>query len=500
MSAVVTNLKAPKSLPVIEVKPGRLAVMCDEAVAAVAKTLRVYDKGSVLVALNPSSGSCAALTSATMRVELARGARWMRKVKDQEDGWKLVPDDPPRAVASALVDMGSWEHIPVLKAVVDHQLWVSPGRAHPGGYDKETCVYSTALRPAASARADATREEAEEALCTLQDAIKTFPWADKCDEAAALASMLAALSRPVMKIAPLILITAPAPGSGKALLGRAISQFSEAATPPASPLAGDEEEIKKDLFARLLASQQVIFYDEVEKGPGAALDSISIRSLATSEVFSTRLLGASKSPAVSTCVTVVITANNATPAADSARRMLEIRLDPRCETPASRRFSGPPPAEIILGRREEMIRAAMTIQAAYIHAGRPGLDDLPPCSDFNDWNLWARGPISWLMDVDPAKRLVEAQQTDSTAGEIAEALSSIYRRMYTTRWKVTELLQHEDTTSALREAIGLPPNREPGSKQIGRWLFGARDRIAGGLVLRVASRAQGSITWRIDKA
>jgi len=500
MSAVVKLKAAPQGLPVIEVKPGRLAVMCDEAVAAVASTLRVYDKGSVLVALNPSTGSCAALTSATMLVELARSARWVRKVKDQEDGWKLVPDDPPRAVAAAVVDMGSWEQIPRLRAVVDHEMWCSPGRAHTGGYDNETGIYSTARASASPARKDATREEADEALCTLQDAIKTFPWAARHDEAAALASMLAALARPILEIAPMVLITAPTPGSGKGLLGQAIARFAQAEVCAGATLSSDDEEVRKDLFARLLAGHGVIFFDEIAAGTGAAIDSPALRTLATSQVFSSRILGSNKTAEVGTCAVVVVTANNATPSADSARRMLEIRLDARCETPAARRFSGPTSAEIISGKREEMIRAAMTIQAAYIHAGMPGIHDLPPVSNYNHWNLWARGPIAWLMGVDPAQRLVDAQRVDSTAGEVGDALAAIYRRMVGARWKANELLQHQDTTSALRDALGLPPTREPGTRQIGRWLLGARDRIAGGLVLREASRSAGSITWRIEKA
>ncbi len=498
MSAVVKPLKVIRKLA-IRVETGELAPMADQAERALAATLAVFDKGGALVLLDPICGATSILCPAVARIEMARAATWIKTIQTAQ-GPIEVPADPPLGVAEAIVKRGMWQHIPKLRAVVDHPLWCSAGRAHPGGYDKTTGIYCTARQPTATARADATREEAEEALCTLRDTLKTFPWASQVDEAAALAAMLAALSRSVMRIAPLILITAPAPGSGKALLARAISQFAQAATPPASPLAGEEEEIKKDLFSRLLEGQQVIFYDEVEKGPGAALDSISIRSLATSEIFSTRLLGASKSPKVSSCVNVLITANNATPAADSARRMLEIRLDPKCETPAARKFAGPQPAEIISARREEMIRAAMTVQAAFVHAGRPGLDDLPAASDFHDWNLWARGPVAWLMGIDPAARLIEAQKTDSAAGEVAATLETIYRRMSGTRWKAGDLLQHEDTSSAMREALGLPATREPSTQKIGRWLMGARDRLAGGFVLRLDSRASGSISWRIERA
>ena len=501
MSAV---LKQPTPQPdpevkarAINVEEGALARMVDQGEAALAATLRIFNMGGVLVSMEQVNGATAPLTSATCRVELARSARWVKSIMTKR-GPETIPADPPRSVAAGLVEAGAWKTIPALKAVVDRQLWLAPGKAHPGGYDRETGIYCT-TRAAALARADASKEEAEEALCVLRGAIKTFPWASECDEAAALASMLAALARPVLEIAPLVLITAPAPGSGKGLLAHAIAQFAQAQPVAGATLSSDDEEVRKDLFSRLLQGRNVILFDEIAAGAGAALDNPALRTLATSPRFSARILGASREAEVSTSATVIITANNATPGADSARRMLEIRLDPRCEAPASRRFEGPEPAEIISGRRGEMVRAVMTIQAAFLQAGRPGLGELPPVSNFRDWNLWARGPVAWLLGIDPAARLVEEQKVDSRAGEIAEALAAIYRQMSTTRWKAGDLLQHHGVADAMREAIGLPPAREPGTRQIGRWLTGARDRIANGLVLREASRAAGSITWRIER-
>lgn len=501
MNAVLKSL--PKALAAevrqIEVKPGRLGQMVDAGEVALASTGLVFNRGGVLVRLDPASGGTVPLASSVCRVDLARAARWVRQVRSEDGGWKLVQEDPPRPVSAALVEMGHWQHIPKLRAVVDHPLWLAPGRAHEGGYDLKSGIYCTAPQPAWRARADATQEEAEESLCALRDAIKTFPWAAPCDEAAALASMLCSLSRPVLEVAPLLLITAPTPGSGKGLLGQAIAQFAQASPAAGATLSADDEEVRKDLFSRLLQSRQVIFFDEIAGVAGASLDSPALRTLATSPIFSSRILGSTRESEVSTSTLVIISANNATPGADSARRMIEIRLDPRCESPAGRRFTGPEPAAFINSHRQEMIRAAMTIQAAYIHAGLPGLADLPPVSNYSDWNFWARGPIAWLLGIDPAQRLVEAQRVDSRAGEIAETLAAIHSRMSSTRWKAAELLQHQDTTTAMREALGLPPNREPGSRQVGRWLMGARDRMAGGFVLREASRAGGSVTWQISR-
>lgn len=503
MNAVVKPLKAAPSRPTIEVKAGTLPQMVDQSMAALGTTMRVFDRGEVLVSLNQRSGATAPLTAATCRVEMARAARWVKMTKDLEDGWKQVSTDPPRPVATALVDMTSWDHIPKLNSVVDHTLWLAPGRAHPGGFDQETGIYCTARQPADPARSDASRAEAEEALSTLREAIQTFPWAAPEDEAAALTAMLAAACRPALDHAPLILCSAPESGSGKAVLAHAIAQMAWSQKLAGAVLpADDEQETRKMLLSKVLGGDPVVLFDEVGKGSaGVEIDSPSLRMLATAELFSGRVLGLSKDAKAPTALTVLITANNAVPSSDSSRRILEIRLNPKCEHPSERRFKGPKPVAIIKSRRDEFIRAVMTIQSAYWHAGRPGLDDLPPTSDFTQWTEWCRAPIAWLLGVDPAKRLIEATRENRGGGELAEVLRVIHERLGSTPWKVAALLDQPLVMEALSQVLPARPGMEPTPRQVGRWLVGVRERVADGLMLRQAhGKAQGSLTWMVTRA
>ena len=500
MSAVLKAVPQAKPLPRIEVKAGELPAMMDAAERALGATLTVFDKGQVLVSLNPSSGSSSPLTPSVCRVEMARCATWFKTAVTSK-GVFDEPANPPSALAQALVERQDWRGIPKLKTVTDHPLWLAPGLMLAPGYDPESWIYG-AFQGFPAVHADASREEAEEALLKLRDVIKTFPWAEDHDEAASLATMLSCVSRPAMKKAPLLLISAPAPGSGKAVLGKALARFAQEKDVTSGVLPADDVEIEKRLISSLLESPPVLLFEEIGDGKaGQEIDSASLRNLATSEVMEGRYLGHSKKALVSTCTNVMITANNATAGADSARRILEIRLDPRHETPAARVFKGPMPSSLVLSRRQELIHAVMTVQAAFLHAGCPGLDDLTPVSDFDDWHKWCRGPINWLMGLDPATRLLKAQKSDPRAGEVAGVLEAVFMLKGPSHWKASDLLKMDGGVyPALEDAMGLRPGKEPSSRMVGRWLQGAKDRIAAGYVLREHSHAQGSVTWKVVRA
>ena len=80
MNAVLKSVPKAKPLPRIQVEAGELPAMMDAAERALGATLTVFDKGRVLVSLNPDAGSSAPMTPAVCRVEMARAARWVKNV------------------------------------------------------------------------------------------------------------------------------------------------------------------------------------------------------------------------------------------------------------------------------------------------------------------------------------------------------------------------------------------------------------------------------------
>ncbi|WP_112487368.1 hypothetical protein [Thiomonas sp. X19] len=264
--------------------------MMDAAEHALGATLTVFDKGQVLVSLNPHTGSSAPMSPAVCRVEMARAATWFREVTTARGTWE-EPANPPGALAQALVERQDWRKIPKLKTITDHPLWLAPGRMLSPGYDPQSHIYG-AFQDFHAVHEDATREEAEEALIKLRAVVNTFPWAEPHDEAAALAAMLACVSRPTMKKAPLVLVSAPAPGSGKAVLAKALARFAQGKDVTSGVLPADDVEIEKRLISSLLESPPVLLFEEIGDGKaGQEIDSASLRNLATAEIMEGRYLG-----------------------------------------------------------------------------------------------------------------------------------------------------------------------------------------------------------------
>ena len=139
-------------------KTGEMDRMYDEAEVALAATGRVYHRGGVLVSLT-DDGKTFPLCQATTLILLARSARWIKKVKNEEGETTTRKVDPPPMVAAALPKAHEWKKIPELRQVVDHPLFLMDGQLLQKGYDAETKFYGD-FRPLESVNLDATREDA----------------------------------------------------------------------------------------------------------------------------------------------------------------------------------------------------------------------------------------------------------------------------------------------------------------------------------------------------
>ena len=311
----------------------------------------------------------------------------------------------------------------------------------------------------------------------ISSLFKTLDLDTDADRAAALCAALTAVSRPTLPTAPLFLITAPVAGSGKGLLARLLAGFAAEGEPPAKTLQGDDDEIKKELIGALLTGANVLFYDEVR---GGEIDSVPLRTLATSESFSGRLLGQNREVNLCTRSLVLITGNNITPSADTARRIVEIRLDPKCESPATRNFKTNP----ILFMREHrstLIRSVLTIQAAYQNYLKSGgaEPEAPAVGSFNDWNQWCRLPVLWLTNSDPAKRLLDQIKSDPAKAELAEVLTEWQREFGTDQMTAMQLSRSQKVYESIKAVAGVR-NRDMSVVDIGRWIAKNKDRITSG--------------------
>jgi hypothetical protein len=96
-------------------------------------------------------------------------------------------------------------------------------------------------------------------------------------------------------------------------------------------------------------------------------------------------------------------------------------LDPRCEDPEARAFSGDVVADVT-GRRADLLAAALTVwrwgrQAPDIKAGRA-------LGSFPEWGRWVRDPLQALGCKDPAERVNEAKARDTRRQAVAELFAA----------------------------------------------------------------------------
>lgn len=481
------------SRPTIAIEPGELPRMYDEAEAALAATGRVYQRGGVLVALTDDFRTVT-LNVATTNMLLARCVNWVKAAK-MKDRVVHFPADPPRSIAEALVSAPSWAAVNELRQVVRHPVFLPDGRLLAPGFDSRSGFYG-AFAPLFDVRTDATQEEAREAAAHLETLVQTFDFETAEDRAGALSAILAAVCRPVLRTAPMFLISAPVAGTGKGLLAKVISRFAMPGEPPSSTLPDDDDEAKKEIMSRLMSSQPVLFFDEVA---GGEIDSVPLRTLSTSEIMGGRLLGQSRDINVSTRTLVMITGNNITPTADTARRIVEIRLNPACESPATRTFSYDPIA-VADKDRINLIRAVLTIQAAWMAAGRPRAAG-PAVGSFADWDEWCRQPVIWLTGKDPAGRMFSGMMNDPRKNELAAVLSAWddrYQSQPMTTGDVCGDGSSQALQNALRDATS-PRSGQLSPKSVGRWLKANRDRIAAGFKLIEAGMLDGRTRWRVER-
>ena len=466
-----------------------------ESESALAQTGRFYHRGGMLVEL-AANGKTHPVSSATGHIALARAANWINRSRDVDGNVASKKVDPPHEIAAALVKTHIWNAIQELIGVVDHPLFVDSGELLAPGYDPKTKLFGH-FEHDPKINFTAGLADARQAAEYISQLFSTLDLASEADKAAVLCSILTAVSRPALKTAPLFLITAPVFGSGKGLLARLISGFAQAGEPNSKTLQGNDDEIKKEIISSLIGSAPVLFFDEVG---GQEIDSVSLRTLATAETFSGRLLGSSKEVNLSTRTLILLTGNNIAPSADMARRMLEIRIDPKCETPATRKFSIDP-IKILNENRSEMIQAALTIQAAYsnhLKSGSAGETEanLPGIGSFSEWDRWCRRPIFWLTGVDPAQRLLDQLKADPDRAEIADVFCE-WNRKFGSDYVVSAQIQN---APKVYEAITVFANqKDMSTKDISRWISKHQGRIVGGLRIEKSDSITNKIKWRVAR-
>lgn len=486
----------------------------------------IYQRGGMLVRVlrdaDPHDGilrcfgsaTISSLPQANLRERMTRCATFTKYIR--KDGELIeVKAHPAPWLVSAVDARGEWPGIrrlmgvsdaPVLRA--DGSVWQTPG------YDTITGVLYEPSEQFPQIPDTPTLDDARASLATLLEMVGDFQFETDDHRAAWLAGLLTPLARFAFAgPTPLFLIDANVRGAGKGLLAQTIGWIVLGREMPVSSYAHESEEMRKKITSIAIAGDRMVLLDNLEGSFGNdALD----RAL-TSTRWKDRILGKSEMVDLPLIPAWYGTGNNVAVAADTARRIIHVRLDVLDEHPEDRTdFKHPDLIAWVRQHRGRLLADALTILAAYCRAGRPS-QNLTPFGSFEGWSSIVREAVVWVGLTDPCltrTRLAESSDTTAdTLGQLISAwqafdrfghgvvISEMLERLYRTDFRPSD---PESVTmrAALENLVGCPPGKSPTARQVGNKLRHYRRRVIGGKYLDVNlddGRRDGRV-WRLCQA
>lgn len=505
-----------RQLQRIELERGKLAAAVDALLEIFQNAPDLYDFGTE-IATSAGNGQLLVINKDTVRYAASRVVQFWRWQKMPRDTLVEVLTDPPPDVCNTILAMGSKRGLKPLDAVVSAPLMRLNGCVMSvSGYDSETHLLLDMTEPPPRVPTDPTVEQLRNAWTLLWKPFSQFPFASATDRAVLLATILTAIERPVLSKAPASAIDAPRQGSGKTLIAECISILATGKHPVAWPhIERNEDEVRKRLLTALRSGERVLLWDNIT----GSFDSAALAVLLTSDIYTDRVLGASRSESYPNRMLILLTGNNFTPSGELPRRVLTCRLDAQSERPFTRDFTFNP-ADICLLHRQEMVAAALTLMCGYVAAGRPQATNRK-LGSFEEWDRLVRQAVLWIglhiaepgLLGDPIDSILERADSDP-ADEAHVALMMAWQSIFGERYIfVRELLE----VHRRARAFGMANNatiaerhladcldefsngRQLTAGAIGKMVAFRRDRPAGGMqITRSPQTYQNSYQWKVS--
>jgi hypothetical protein len=415
-----------------------------------------YQNGGIIVSIqsqDTSQGevlSTVPLDSTTATVELTRIAAWTR-YDSREGGW--VNMDAPPKYAAAVVSPTQRRHLRSVLAL-SRQPFLRPDRTvcREAGYDPASQIFAAFdPRQFPSIPDCPSKADAEAAVHTLLELLQETPFKTSADRSAALAMFLTAAIRPALPTAPGFLINAHSSGSGKSYLQDMAGSFATSETQlPSAAFMAQDEELRKELLAKLLEAPAVIKWDEMKTD---LLPVKALLSALSSERIEGRRLGHSQIIKVSTRCLMLFAGNNVLPVDDMTRRVITIHIDPQMEDPATREFK----RDVLSDLRKERgryIMAALTVIMAWETAGRPYASEAKVAiNGFELWSDLCRQPLLWLGYPDPASNLFNALKSDPAKDELARVMAAWDDAFGASPTSVKQAIKKSESDNVLRDTL-----------------------------------------------
>ena len=339
-------------------------------------------------------------------------AALFRRFDAKRNCW--VDADPPRqVVTSLLVREGRWSIPRVSGIITTPTLRADGSLLMDAGYDVRSELYLLPGWEPLTILEHPTREQAIAALSLLADLLSEFSFVEKVDGAVALSALLTALVRGSLATAPMYLIRAHTPGTGKSYLVDLIAMVATGRLCPVITAGKTEEETEKRLGSVLLSGSSIVSLDNcLHDLDGQLLCQVTERPL-----VKIRILGRSEMPECECHTTVFATGNNISFKGDMVRRGLTCNLDTLNERPELRSFERNPLRQVMSDRRR-YVAAALTIIRAYLAAGSPTV--CGSIGSYSGWSVMVRSPLIWLGQPDPVGSMESSREEDPELADIRE--------------------------------------------------------------------------------
>lgn len=489
-----------------------------QAIAALASDSEIYQRGGRLVRVvaeeTPEPGITRQQGSLTigsielpnLRERLTLFARFVR-VRNGN----TVPAHPTPWMVQAISGRAQWDKIRVLASVSTTPVLRPDGTLfQTEGYDSATHVLYAPSERFPTIPETPTQKDVRAALDLLNDLIQDFNFETEAHRSSWIAYLLTALGRPAFQgPAPLFLIDANIRGAGKSLLAQIAGRIVLGRNMPVSSYSHEPEELRKRITSVALAGDVMVLFDNIEGRFGnATLD----RALTTTR-WRDRVLGSNGMVDLPLNVVWCATGNNVVVGADTARRIIHVRLDVLEQRPEERTgFRHENILEHARLRRADLVVAGLTILRAYIAAGRPKAE-IKPMGSFEGWSDLIRQAVIWAGEPDPCLTreglALTSDSAEESLGQVLEALHG-YPGIRD-GFVLGPLLEHlygearssDAPSTALRAAfeaiVGSPAGRPPTARQVGAKFKHYRRRPVNGMYLDAdesASRRDG-LPWKV---
>ena len=499
------------SRPVINLVQGHAHDVVDQAIKVISNpAVGIYARGSMLVRVVPHKSPAGTLTLAKQAENVHRpeGSVAIVEVKEsslaealtrhatfQKWNAKMQPEarNCPVEVARMILDRkgAGWDAIPRLRGVIhaptlrpDHSVISEPG------YDPASGLLFCSDRIWQQQPASPTKQDGKRALEYLARPLSGFPFVSDADRAAALALLITAVLRPALKTAPMFCVTAPAAGTGKSLLVDLASILSIGRTAAVMTPTPDDGEMEKRLGAILLAGDNVLNIDNVSH----PLKSDFLCQALTQDEMQVRVLGLSKTARISPTALIAATGNNLSLVGDLNRRVVQIRLDARCERPDAREFDFDA-TKFATANRMKLATAALTVVRSYLACGTP--PQVTAFGSFQDWSDTVRSALIWLGLPDCLGDVDAMRAEDPEKAELRGILESLPRGRFTAK----EIVAMTAGDADLREALEGLADRSGkiSSKRLGRYFLRHQRVVIGGRWIEPGAHSKNGTTWRVNE-